>query len=120
MCDMWAIGVDGILDVRDLPVYFRLAGLFERLIDLREGTAAKEAVVGRERRRVRRLDDLVTAGIYKRDLLLRVSAPEQEDHLVGLLVDFLNDRVGKSLPALVLMGVRRVGTDGENRIEQQD
>ena len=43
---MLAIGRDGLSDVGDLPVNLRLVGLFEHLVDLGEGTAAKEAGIG--------------------------------------------------------------------------
>ena len=60
---------------RQVPVDRRLAVVDERLVGAAERPAAEEPVVGRQRRRVRRLDDRVPGAVDQRPLAARRRCP---------------------------------------------
>ena len=84
-----------------------------------ERLGAEEAVVGRQRRRVRRLDDRVPGRVDERLLAAGVAAPEDEHDRVVLGVDGRDDLVGERLPARALVRRRLAGAHGQRRVEQQ-
>ncbi|KAG1435407.1 hypothetical protein G6F57_021141 [Rhizopus arrhizus] len=61
--------------------------------------AAEEAAVGRQRRRMRRLQHAMAAGVDDLALLLRIGAPEHEHQAFAFAVEHVHHVVGEALPA---------------------
>ena len=105
--------------IRQLPVYRRFTDGCEPVVDLREGTAAEESPMSRERTGVSGLyDHVLPAGYHVLFLPGRRSPKDEGDWFLPLVQqgDYL---VGELLPAAATMRVRLMGSDGKHRIEQQ-
>src|SRR5450755_5041396 len=96
---------DRKLQIWQLPLNLGFASGAQGGIDRREGSATKEAVVGRERRRVRGLDDRMARRVDQGKFLLRVAAPEHEDDGIFSGIDGTYNGVGEDLSAVALVGV---------------
>ncbi len=107
------------LQVWQLPLDLGLAGGAQGAIDRREGSAAEEAIVGRERRRVRGLDDRMARSVDQDAFLLRIAAPEHENDGIFSGIDGTNNGIGEDLPAVALVGVGHVRAHRQHGIEQQ-
>ncbi|KAG0935813.1 hypothetical protein G6F31_015851 [Rhizopus arrhizus] len=81
--------------------------------------AAEEAAVGRQRRRMRRLQHAMAAGVDDLALLLRIGAPEHEHQAFAFAVEHVHHVVGEALPAPPLVRAGLALFHGQHRIEQQ-
>ena len=63
--------------------------------------------------------DAVARRVDERALALGGLAPEQEDHGVAVARERPDGGVRHHLPAMVLMGAGRAGTDGEDGVEHE-
>ena len=95
------------------------AGGGQRGVRPGERAGPEEAVAGRQRRRVRRLDDRVPGRVDERLLPAGVAAPQDEHDRMVLGVHRRDDLVGERLPALALVRRRLAGPDGQRRVQQQ-
>ena len=101
-----------------LPVYRRYAFFLQISIGSGKVFAAEETAIGGQRRGVRRAEDEMSAAVDKRAFFLRVATPKHENDVFAVLVDLVNDFVGKAFPAQSGMGMRLSRADGKYGIEQ--
>src|SRR5450755_4685290 len=93
------------LQIWQLPLNLGFTSGAQGGIDRREGAATKEAIVGRERRWVRGLDNRMARRVDQGKFLLRVAAPEHEDDGIFSGINGANNGVGKDLPAVAFVGI---------------
>jgi len=94
------------LNIRNLPNQSRLIASFNAALIFENDFDPKEAIPGRQWRRMRGRYDAVTGLINQRALLIAHSpTPQHKHHTTRSLVDSLDDRVGESLPALAFVRV---------------
>ena len=80
------------------PVERRFSVFLQKGVDLREGPAAEEAAVGRQRAGVRRFqNEPRRGGMDQSFLFLRVRSPENEGDGLRQRVGRGNDRIGEAL-----------------------
>ena len=104
----------------ELPVDRRLTVCFQKFIALAEMSAAEKSSVCGQRARMRRLQhQMARIGHHDRLALGRRTPQHIYDRPV-LLLHCLNDRIGKLLPAVSLVGVGLMGAHGQHRVEQKD
>jgi hypothetical protein len=108
-------GVVRFDSLHKLPVDGWLAFGSEKPIDLRKRTTAEESSSSRQRRRVRAFDDQV-ASIDQWPLGLSRFAPEDKCHSRQFIHTFYDTR-RKLFPTLLAVRIRRMRTDGQDRIE---
>ena len=101
-----------------LPVYRRHAVFLQIGIGAGKVFAAEEAAISGQRRGMRRAENEMAAAVDKRAFFLRVAAPKHENDVFAVLVDLVNDFVGKAFPAQSGMGMRLPRADGQDGIEQ--
>ena len=77
------------------------------------------ATIGRERRRMNRLQHKVFRLVYHVCLASRVAAPQHVDQMLALCSQGPDGRISKLLPAQCRMAVGLMGTYGQRGIEQQ-
>ena len=71
------------------PVDRGLPVLLEQVVALGEVFAAEEAAMGRQRRRVDALEQVMLLGVDDGGLLVRVRAPQQEDDPVAVVAEIM-------------------------------
>ena len=68
-----------------------------------EMTISEKSPMSRERRRMGRLQDKMTRTVDKLSFTLSIRAPQNKNKIFTLLCQTMYNRIGKLLPALVLM-----------------
>lgn len=105
----------------ELPLNGRDAVFLQISITARELMLAEPAAtIGRERRRVNRLQHKVLRLVYHICLASRVATPQHIDQMLALCSQSTDGRISKLLPAQCRMAVGLMGTYGQRGIEQQD
>src|SRR2546430_12437706 len=108
-----------VRELRQPPVYRRLAPGLQIGVDLRKMPAAEESAVRRQRGRMRALQHQVFPRIDEGPLPLRIAPPEHEHQALALAVERVDDHIRKALPTLVLMAAGSPGLHGKRRVEQE-
>ena len=104
----------------ELPLNGRDAVFLQISITARELMLTEPAAtIGRERRRMNRLQHKVFRLVYHVCLASRVAAPQHVDQMLALCSQGPDGRIGKLLPAECRMAVGLMGTYGQRGIEQQ-
>ena len=100
------------------PADFLFSQLAQTCVDCGEGAASEKTAVSRERRRVRGGEDGMPGPVDERCLLLRRIAPENKNKGPLKTADGPDDGIRECFPPASLMGIRRMGADGQNRIQR--
>ena len=91
--------------------------LLQIVVAAREVVVAEpSAAVGRERRRMHRLEHEMALAVDELLLGARIAAPENEHEVLALGAKRADGGIGELLPASSLMGVRLMGTNRQNSV----
>ncbi|MPM48974.1 hypothetical protein SDC9_95701 [bioreactor metagenome] len=101
------------------PVDRRFPRGGEQRIGPRKDPAAEKAAIGRQRRRMGRLQHRVTIFIDQCPLALRRSAPQDENHSMVQPVHRADHRVGERFPAEITVGIRGMSPHRKHCVQQQ-
>mmetsp|Transcript_45237 Transcript_45237/g.115762 ORF Transcript_45237/g.115762 Transcript_45237/m.115762 type:complete len:310 (-) Transcript_45237:202-1131(-) len=102
-----------------LPVDGRQPLLFQQRVSLGKVLAAEEAAAGRQSGGVRAFENVVAAGVDEALLVLRLLAPQQEDHAAPQARDGPDRLVREGLPALSGVRVGLVRAHCQHRVEHE-
>ena len=108
-----------LISFRHRPVNRLLLVLLQILIGGGKMPAAEKAPVCGQRRGMRSFQNQVFPAIDNRALLHRVTAPEHENEILAMLVEFADDPVGKTFPSLALVGCCLASFHRKNGVEQK-
>lgn len=93
--------------------------LFQIGVRSTEMPVAKEPLIGRKRRRMRRSQHKMTVTVNESPLLLRVCPPQNEDKMLVPFGQHFNGGIGELLPASALMRTGLVRPYCQSGVEEQ-
>ena len=94
--------------------------LLQILIAQTEMMIAKETAIGRQWRWVCRTQNAMFRCVNELCLALRITAPQDEHHMLPFGTDQTNDGIGELFPTTLLMAGCHVGSHGQGGVQEQD